>query len=112
MSIKAAYLGPLVFVPTMFTQPVAAKEVAAALVDATEAGPKGRIQDLGGLRTERLKDLVAAYLAKTRQKKRMGPLHVPGPMGKAIRNGSLIPAPSSAVERQTFLEWFDVVDAA
>lgn len=111
MSIKAASVGPLVLVPTMVTQPVAAKEVAAALVDAAEAGPKARIPDLGGPRTEQLKSLVAAYLAKTQQKKRIIPLHVPGAMGKAMRNGGLIPAPGSAVGRQTFLEWLEAIDA-
>ena len=112
MSVTAASVGPLVFVPTMFTQPVAAKEVAAALVDAAEAGPKGRIPDLGGPRAEQLKGLVAAYLAKTQQRKRIVPLRLPGPMGKAMRNGALIPAPGSAVARQTFLEWLDALDAS
>lgn len=112
MSIKAASVGPLAFVPTMVTQPVAAKEVAAALVDAAESGPKGRLPDLGGPRTEHLKGLVTAYLAKTKQKKRIVPLRVPGAMGKAMRNGGLIPAPGSAVGRQTFLEWLDAIDAA
>ncbi|TQJ58052.1 uncharacterized protein YbjT (DUF2867 family) [Arthrobacter sp. SLBN-83] len=112
MSVKAASVGPLVLVPTMFTQPVSAKEVAGALVDAAEAGPKGRIPDLGGPRPEQLKGLVAAYLAKTQQKKRIVPLHVPGPIGKAWRKGALIPAPGSAVGRQTFLEWLDADDAA
>lgn len=41
-------LGPLVFVPEMRTQPVAAHDVAAALVDPAEAGPKGRHPDIGG----------------------------------------------------------------
>ena len=112
MSIKAASVGPLVFVPTMFTQPVGAKEVAAALVDAAEAGPRGRIPDLGGPRAEQLKNLVAAYLAKTQQKKRIIPLHLPGPLGKAMRKGALIPAPGAAVGRQTFLKWLDAGDAA
>ena len=112
MSVKVSSVGPLVFVPTMFTQPVAAKEVAAALVDAAEAGPKGRTSDLGGPRAEQLKSLVAAYLDKTQQKKRIIPLHVPGPMGNAMRNGSLIPAPGSAVGRETFLEWLETIDVA
>lgn len=112
MSIKAASVGPLVFVPTMRTQPVAAREVAAALVDAAEAGPQGRLPDLGGPQAEQLKGLVAAYLAKTRQKKRIVPLHLPGPMGKAMRSGGLIPAPGSAVGHQTFSEWLETVNAA
>jgi len=111
MSVKAASVGPLVLVPTMFTQPVAAKEVAAALVDAVEAGPHGRIPDLGGPRAEQLKSLVAAYLVRTRQKKRIVQLRLPGPMGRAMRNGSLVPAPGAAVGRQTFLEWLEAIDA-
>lgn len=107
MTVKAASAGPLVFVPTMFTQPVAAREVAVALVDAAEAAPKGRIPDLAGPKTEQLKSLVKAYLAKTGRKKRIVPLHVPGPMGKAMRKGGLIPAAGAAVGRQTFLEWLD-----
>ncbi|WP_432245729.1 SDR family oxidoreductase [Arthrobacter sp. G.S.26] len=112
MSIKAASVGPLVFVPTMRTQPIAAREVAAALVDAAEAGPKGRLPDLGGPQAEQLKRLVAAYLATTHQKKRIVPLRLPGPMGKAMRNGGLIPAPGSAVGRQTFSEWLETITAA
>ncbi|MDQ0770287.1 hypothetical protein QF031_003036 [Pseudarthrobacter defluvii] len=33
-------------------------------------------------------------------------------MGKAMRNGSLIPAPGAAVGRQTFPEWLEAMDAA
>ena len=112
MSIKTASVGPLVFVPEMRTQPVAANEVALALVDAAEAGPMGRIPDLGGPRTERLKDLVSAYMARTRQTKRAVQMRLPGPMGKAMHNGSLIPAPGSAVGRQTFLEWLETERSA
>jgi hypothetical protein len=30
-------------------------------------------------------------------------------MGKAMRSGALIPAPGSAVGRQTFQEWLDAL---
>jgi hypothetical protein len=46
------------------------------------------------------------------QKKRIVPLHVPGPMGKAMRKDGLIPAPGSAVGRQTCMEWLEARDAA
>jgi uncharacterized protein YbjT (DUF2867 family) len=112
MTVKAASAGPAVLVPKMFTQPIAAREVAIALVDAAEAGPRGRVPDLGGPRAEQLKDLVKAYLARSGQKKRIIPLHVPGPMGKAMRKGGLIPAAGAAVGRQTFLEWLEAGGAA
>lgn len=71
-----------------------------------------RTPDFGGPQAEQLKNLVAAYLARTQKKKRIVPLHLPGPMGNAMRDGSLIPAPGFAVGRQTFLEWLDATDGA
>jgi uncharacterized protein YbjT (DUF2867 family) len=107
LTVKVASVGPLVFVPKMFTQPVAAREVAEALVNAAEAGPKGRLPDLGGPRGEQLADLVRAYLKKTGRRKRIVPLHVPGTMGKAMRKGKLIPKAGAAVGRQTFQQWLE-----
>lgn len=105
--VKTTSAGPVVLVPKMFTQPVAAREVAEALVKAAEAGPQGRIADLGGPRTEELDGLVRAYLQHTGQSKKVVEVPFPGPMGKAMRSGALIPAPGSAVGRQTFLEWLE-----
>jgi uncharacterized protein YbjT (DUF2867 family) len=111
LAVKIGTVGPLVNVPKMFTQPVAAREVAEALVAAAEAGPKGRITDLGGPRTEQLADLVRAYLARTGQRKRILEAVLPGSMGKAMRSGALVPAPGAAVGRQTFGEWLETRDA-
>lgn len=107
LTVKMASLGPVVAVPRMFTQPVAAREVAEALVKAAESGPQGRITDLGGPRTEQLADLVRAYLAKTGQSRKVLEAVLPGPMGKAMRSGALVPAAGAAVGHQTFLEWLD-----
>jgi uncharacterized protein YbjT (DUF2867 family) len=107
MVVRAASAGPVVIVPKMFTQPVAAREVAEALVDAAEAGPKGRLPDLGGPRAEKLADLVRAYLQKTGKRKRVVQLNAPGAMGKAMRKGKLIPKAGAAVGRQTFQEWLE-----
>ncbi len=41
-------VGPFSVVPSMLSQPVAAREVAEALVDLAEAGPSGRVPDLAG----------------------------------------------------------------
>lgn len=107
MAVRAASAGPLVLVPKMFTQPVAAREVAEALVIAAETGPKGRLPDLGGPRAEKLADLVRAYLQKTGKRKRIVQLNVPGRMGKAMRKGGLIPKAGADVGRQTFQEWLE-----
>lgn len=107
LTVKVASAGPLVVVPKMFTQPIAAREVAEALIAAAEAGPQGRITDLGGPRTEELADLVRAYLAKTGQRRRTLAVPFPGPMGEAMRRGDLVPAAGAAVGRQTFREWLE-----
>ncbi|TLM85756.1 SDR family oxidoreductase [Pseudarthrobacter sp. NamE5] len=107
LTVKLGTVGPLVAVPKMFTQPVAAREVAEALVKAAEAGPAQRMNDLGGPRTENLADLVRAYLAKNGRRKKVVEAVLPGPMGKAMRSGALIPAPGAAVGRQTFAEWLE-----
>lgn len=107
LTVKIGTVGPLVTVPKMFTQPIAAREVAEALVDAAEAGPHGRITDLGGPRTEELADLVRTYLAKTGERKKVLEAVLPGRMGKAMRSGALIPAPGAAVGRQTFQQWLE-----
>ena len=112
LTVKIGSVGPLVAVPKMFTQPVAAREVAEALVDAAEAGPHGRITDLGGPRTEELADLVRTYLAKIGERKKVLEAVLPGRMGKAMRSGALIPAPGAAVGRQTFQQWLDAITSS
>ncbi|WP_457963306.1 NAD(P)H-binding protein [Arthrobacter sp. D1-29] len=98
-------VGPLAVVPRMATQPIAAREVAVALVDAAEAGPQGRIPDLGGPRVEQLVDMVRAYAEKSGQRKLVIGATAPGRLWKAMRNGTLLPEAGAAVGRQTFQDW-------
>ncbi|WP_066293715.1 SDR family oxidoreductase [Arthrobacter sp. B6] len=100
-------VGPAVLVPKFRTQPIAAAEVAEALVDAAEAGPQGFLPDLGGPRAERLKDLVEKYLRKKGKKGPVLEITAPGVLWKAMRSGALLPAAGAAVGRQTFDEWLD-----
>lgn len=111
LAARIGSVGPLVAVPRMFTQPVAAREVAEALVKAVEAGPKGRVKDLGGPRTEQLANLVRTYLARTGGRKKVVEAVLPGAMGKAMRSGALVPAAGAAVGRQTFLDWLEASSA-
>jgi uncharacterized protein YbjT (DUF2867 family) len=105
--LQRSSLGPLVLVPRMATQPVAAHEVAAALVDAAEAGPQGRTADLGGPERHRMADLVRAYARKHGRKTLIIEVTAPGPLWRAMRNGDLIPEPGAAVGRQKFSEWLE-----
>jgi uncharacterized protein YbjT (DUF2867 family) len=100
-------VGPVALVPRMATQPVAAREVAEALVDAAEAGPQGRVTDLGGPRVEQLVDMVRAYAGKSGQRKRVLGFTAPGRLWHAMRSGALLAEPGAAVGRQTFQEWLE-----
>lgn len=110
MTLGLATLGPVVLTPRMLTQPVAAREVAEALVDAAEAGPQGRLPDLGGPQRHELINLVKAYLKHQGQRKWVVGIPTPGAMGRAMRNGDLIPTAGAAVGRQNFQEWLAALD--
>lgn len=100
-----AKIGPLHIAPKMRTQPIAAREVAEHLVSLAEAQPAGRARDLGGPREERLVDMVRA-LARHRGSRAWIPaIPLPGAMGRAQRNGSLLPGPDAVLGTQTYSEW-------
>lgn len=103
--LQRSSVGPLALVPRMATQPVAAREVAEALVDTAEKGPQGRIADLGGPERHQLAGLVRAYARKQGGQKLILDFTAPGPLWRAMRNGDLLPEAGSDVGRQTFSEW-------
>ncbi|MCD4523432.1 SDR family oxidoreductase [Nocardioides sp. cx-173] len=98
-------LGPVSLVPRMPSQPVAASEVAEALVDLVDAGPSGRVPDLGGPERLDLVDLARRVSRARGMGRLVVPLRVPGGAGRAIRSGALFPAEGGPRGRQTFEEW-------
>lgn len=98
-------VGPLVMVPAMRSQPVAAREVAERLVDLAEADPAGRVRDLAGPREERMSDLARRWATASGRAGRVVELPVPGGFGRAMRDGTLLPRPGTDLGRQTFDEW-------
>lgn len=104
-------LGPISIAPIMRSQPVAAREVAERLIELAEAGPSGRVPDLAGPRVESMVDLVRRY---ARAVGALGPIvgiPLPGPGGRAMRDGTLLATPGATIGRQTFAEWLDSVAA-
>ncbi|GAA1134361.1 SDR family oxidoreductase [Nocardioides aquiterrae] len=96
-----ARVGPFSLVPRMLSQPVAAREVAAHLVDLAEAGPAGRAPELAGPERHQMTDL-ARRVARGR---RVVPVPLPGKAGRAMRAGALCPAGAGPRGRLTFEEW-------
>lgn len=103
--VERMSLGPVVLVPRMRSQPVAAREVAAALADLVAAAPQGRVPDLAGPEPAEMTALVRRYLAATGRRKLVVPITVPGRAGRAMRNGGALPAEPGPRGAQTFDAW-------
>jgi len=98
-------VGPFQVVPKMRSQPIAAAEVAAELVAIATGDPRGLTPELAGPREERMGDLVRRYLAATAQRRPVIEPSIPGPWGRAMRDGSLLPKAGTPLGRQPFDEW-------
>ncbi|MFC5788873.1 3-beta hydroxysteroid dehydrogenase [Agromyces tardus] len=105
-------VGPVVVVPRMQTQPVAAREVAERLVALATGAPAARAADLAGPRVERLADMVRRYLTGAGRRERVVEVPLPGAYGRAMRDGTLLPRPGADLGVQTFDEWVAAVPAA
>lgn len=98
-------LGPLHVVPAMRSQPVSSTEVAADLVEIATGAPRGIAPDLAGPQEERLADQVRRLLAVTGPRRRVLEVPLPGAWGRAMRDGSLLPAPGARRGQQTYGRW-------
>ena len=98
-------VGRFSVVPRMLSQPIAAVEVAEALVDLAEAGPSGRVPDLAGPEPLQMVDLARRVSASRGLGRRVLPVRVPGAMGKGLRSGKLIPTSDGPRGKISFTEW-------
>lgn len=108
--LDAVRLGPVSVVPTMVCSPVAAAEVAQRLVELAERTPAGHARDLGGPRTESLLAMVRAYAGRTGRRRVVLPAPLPGPLGRAMRNGTLLIGSDGDRGVQTFHQWLRALD--
>jgi uncharacterized protein YbjT (DUF2867 family) len=100
-------LGPLQIVPTMRSQPVAATEVAAELVEIALGDPRGLEPDLAGPQEETMADLARRYLEATNRPGTVLQMALPGAWGRGMRDGSLLPESGTRLGSQTFDEWLE-----
>ena len=85
-------------------QPIDVNEVAATLVASAEAGPKGRLPEIGGPEVAAMRDLAKQWLDATKRTRLLMPMPAPGQLGKSLRSGALC-APGNAIGKKTFSEW-------
>jgi len=96
------------YLPEMRTQPVAARVVAEALVDAAEEPEiqSGRITEVAGPQEERLADVAAALFDSRGDSFEIREGRQPGdPDATAYAEGAALPNPGAKLAGPTFEEW-------
>jgi len=97
--------GPVAVVPRMRVQPIAAREVAAALAALVEDTPAGMAPELAGPEVHEFVDLVRKVLAARGSRRPVLPVRLPGRPGRLAAEGALLPTGPGPRGRETFDEW-------
>jgi uncharacterized protein YbjT (DUF2867 family) len=95
---------PVLPVPDVLVQPVDPDEVAAALVEAAEAAPAGRLPDMAGPEMLRLPAAARQWRAIRSRRRPIVRIPLTGRTGAALRHGVLT-APERARGRVRFADW-------
>jgi uncharacterized protein YbjT (DUF2867 family) len=99
--------GPLLPVPTMTTQPVAAREVAQTLIELALAEPTGQITELAGPEVHQMPDLARRLLRARGAHRAVLPIRLPGRLGRALAGDGLLPTDGARRGTQTFSDWLN-----
>jgi uncharacterized protein YbjT (DUF2867 family) len=97
--------GPVAVIPKMRVQPIAATEVADALVALALASPVGMAAELAGPQPEDLPDLARQVVRARGQRRRVLSVRLPGAAGRAMVEGGLLPTEPGRRRGQTFAQW-------
>ena len=100
-----ASFGPVALVPTGLLRPIAAVDVAEALVSIAEGTERGRHRDLRGPRDETLLDMVRGVIrAEGRRMPAVG-VSLPGAYWRGVRSGVLRGTADADAAPTTFDDW-------
>jgi uncharacterized protein YbjT (DUF2867 family) len=80
-------------------QPIDIDVVAERLVELVEAGPSGRVADLGGPDVIPMRRLLKDVLRARRQRRLVVPVPLPRRLGTALRDGRMTTSPTNRGER-------------
>jgi uncharacterized protein YbjT (DUF2867 family) len=100
-------VGPWSLVPVMRSQPVAAREVAEALVAVVEQGPSGRVPDLAGPEVLSVPDMAREVARVKALGRRVVAVRLPGAAGRGMRDGTLTAQgdPTATLATTPFAQW-------
>lgn len=102
---KAVRLGPWAMIPSLRCRPIASVTVAERLLRLAEGEGAGVVRDLGGPEELRMAEVGRRCFAQRGDRRRVVELPLPGAMGKAFRNGSLLPGADAEQAGPTLAEW-------
>jgi uncharacterized protein YbjT (DUF2867 family) len=106
----AATKGPLVPVPKLKSQPIAAREVAEALVQLAESEPAGMAPDLAGPEVLEMPHMVRQLLEARGSHRRVVTLRIPGAVGKAMAGGGSLPLEPGPRGLETYETWLKLTE--
>ena len=100
----ATMRGPVVIVPRWRAQPVAAREVGAALARIAVGDPVA-MSELAGPREEIMADMIRQVARARGDRRLVVSVRLPGAAGKAMAAGGGLPDRPGLRGRQTFADW-------
>ena len=96
--------GPVVIVPRWRAQPVAAREVGAALATIA-AGDPVAMSELAGPREEMMADMIRQLVRVRGDRRLVASVRLPGATGRAMAAGAGLPSRPGRRGTQTFSDW-------
>jgi uncharacterized protein YbjT (DUF2867 family) len=99
--------GPFTLVPKMLCQPIAAREVADALLGLASGAPAGRVPDIAGPDRHTMPDMVRRLVRARGSRRVVIPFPVPGAAGRAVLSGGLLPDAPGPRGVVTFDQWLE-----
>lgn len=103
--VLARSRGPIAMIPKMRIQPVAAREVADALVELVGGGPIGMAPELAGPEELLLVDMARQVVRARSGRRLVVPVRVPGAAGRAMMGGGQLPQGPGRRGTETFAHW-------
>lgn len=100
-----AHRFPIAAMPKMLSQPVAATDVATALVDLVEAGPSGYATPVAGPERLQMVDMARRIERARGSRRPVLPIPVPGKVGRQLAGGDLVPDGDYVPGKRTFDEY-------
>lgn len=104
---KAVRLGPWAVLPLLRCRPIAAATAAERLLRLAEGEGAGVVRDLAGPEELRMAEVGRRCFARRGDRRRVVELPLPGAMGTAFRDGSLLPGADAEQAGPTLAEWLD-----